>query len=99
MIKRRQTKKIYVGNVPVGGDSPITVQSMTKTKTADIKSTIAQIRRLEEAGCDIVRVTVNDKEAAESMYSIINGVSIPVVADIHFNHIFAIKAIEAGVQK
>jgi (E)-4-hydroxy-3-methylbut-2-enyl-diphosphate synthase len=99
MLKRKHTRKIFVGNVPVGGDSPITVQSMTKTKTADVISTVAQIKRLEEAGCDIVRVTVNDKEAAEAMSDIIKGVNIPVVADIHFNHIFAIKAIEAGVAK
>jgi (E)-4-hydroxy-3-methylbut-2-enyl-diphosphate synthase len=72
---------------------------MTKTKTSDVKATIEQIKRLEEAGCDIVRVTVNDNSAAEAMPSIIKAVNIPIVADIHFNHIFAIKSIEAGVSK
>jgi (E)-4-hydroxy-3-methylbut-2-enyl-diphosphate synthase len=96
---RRETNKVYVGGIPIGGDSFISVQSMTKTKTADIKATIAQIKRLEEVGCDIVRVTVNDKEAAEAIPEIVKSVSIPIVADIHFNHIFAIKAIESGVSK
>ena len=98
-MNRKITNKVLVGSVPIGGGSPISVQSMTKTKTADHKATIAQIKRLEEAGCSIVRVTVNDKEAAEAMPIIVKNSSIPVVADIHFNHVFAIKAIEAGVAK
>jgi (E)-4-hydroxy-3-methylbut-2-enyl-diphosphate synthase len=98
-IPRKNTIKINVGGVFIGGDSFISVQSMTKTKTADVKSTVAQIKRLEEAGCDIVRITVNDQSAAEAMPAIIKAVNIPVVADIHFNHIFAIKSIEAGVSK
>jgi (E)-4-hydroxy-3-methylbut-2-enyl-diphosphate synthase len=96
---RKKTIKINVGGVAIGGDSFISVQSMTKTKTADIAATVEQIKRLEEAGCDIVRITVNDQNAADAMRSIVKSVNIPVVADIHFNHIFAIKSIEAGVSK
>lgn len=99
MIKRRKSRKVYVGGVPVGGDAPITVQTMTKTKTSDIEATLKQIKEAEEAGCDIIRVTVNDKEAAEAMKEIVRRSNIPIVADIHFNHIFALKAIEAGVAK
>ncbi len=98
-MKRKDTYKVNVGGVPIGGGSFISVQSMTKTKTGDHEATVAQIKRLEAVGCDIVRVTVNDNEAAEAMPKIIKGVNIPVVADIHFNHIFALKAIEAGVSK
>lgn len=99
MINRRKSRKVYVGNVPIGGDAPISVQSMTKTKTNDIKSTIKQIYQLAEAGCDIVRVAVPDKEAVDALPEIVKSSPIPVVADIHFNHIFALKAIEAGVAK
>ena len=88
-----------VGGIPVGDFSPLSVQTMTKTKTADAHATIEQILRCRDAGADIVRVTVNDKEAAEAMKEIVRAVDIPIVADIHFNHIFAIKAIEAGVAK
>lgn len=98
-MTRKETYKVNVGGVPIGGGSLISIQSMTKTKTADYKSTIDQIKRLEKVGCDIVRVTVNDKEAAEVMPIIVKSVNIPIVADIHFNHVFAIKAIEAGVAK
>ncbi len=96
---RRKSRQVMVGNIAVGGGAPISVQSMTKTKTGDAKATLEQIRRVEEAGCDIIRVTVNDWEAAEAMKEIVAGSKIPVVADIHFNHIFAIKALEAGVAK
>ncbi|MEI8133775.1 MAG: flavodoxin-dependent (E)-4-hydroxy-3-methylbut-2-enyl-diphosphate synthase [bacterium] len=96
---RRKSRQVMVGNIAVGGGAPISVQSMTKTKTGDAKGTLEQIRRVEEAGCDIIRVTVNDWEAAEAMKEIVAGSKIPVVADIHFNHIFAIKALEAGVAK
>jgi (E)-4-hydroxy-3-methylbut-2-enyl-diphosphate synthase len=88
-----------VGGIPVGGGSPISVQSMTKTKTGDVEATLAQIARLEEAGCDIVRVTVNDWEAAEAIAEIVRRSKIPVVSDIHFNHIFALKAVDAEVAK
>ncbi len=97
--QRRKTRRVWVGNVPVGGNAPISVQTMTKTKTADIEATVAQILRCKEAGADIVRVTVNDWEAAEAIGAIVRRVDIPIVADIHFNHVFALKAIEAGVAK
>ncbi|MCX6153631.1 MAG: flavodoxin-dependent (E)-4-hydroxy-3-methylbut-2-enyl-diphosphate synthase [Candidatus Kapabacteria bacterium] len=98
-ITRRPTRKVFVGNIPIGDGSPISVQTMTKTKTADAVATIEQIKRCHEAGVDIVRVTVNDKDAAEAMSAIVAGSPVPIVADIHFNHIFALKAIEAGVAK
>lgn len=96
---RRRTRQVNVGGVKVGGGAPIPVQTMTKTKTSDVAATLKQIREAAEAGCDIIRVTVNDKEAAEAMKQIVRQSPIPVVADIHFNHIFALKAIQAGVAK
>ena len=96
---RRQTRQVNVGGVKIGGNAPISVQTMTKTKTDDISGTVQQIKRSTEAGVDIVRVTVNDKEAAESMAEIVRQSPVPIVADIHFNHVFALKAIEAGVAK
>jgi (E)-4-hydroxy-3-methylbut-2-enyl-diphosphate synthase len=96
---RKTTRKINVGGVEIGGNSAISVQSMTKTKTADITATVAQIARCKEAGADIIRVTVNDKTAAEAIKEIVRLSPLPIVADIHFNHIFAIEAIEAGCAK
>ncbi|MEW6060723.1 MAG: flavodoxin-dependent (E)-4-hydroxy-3-methylbut-2-enyl-diphosphate synthase [Bacteroidota bacterium] len=96
---RRQTRQVNIGGIKVGGGAPISVQTMTKTKTDDIKGTVKQIIEAYEAGCDIVRVTVNDKEAAEAMPEIVRQSPLPIVADIHFNHIFALRAIEAGVAK
>lgn len=96
---RRVTRQVSIGGIKVGGGAPISVQTMTKTKTADTEATVAQIRRAAEAGCDIVRVTVNDKEAAEAIGTIVKASPIPVVADIHFNHVFALKAIAANVAK
>ncbi len=96
---RRKTRQVNVGGIAIGGGAPISVQTMTKTKTADIEATVKQIREAAEAGCDIVRVTVNDKEAAEAISKIVSQSPIPVVADIHFNHIFALKALIAGVAK
>lgn len=96
---RRKTRQVNVGGVLVGGSAPISVQTMTKTKTSDIAGTVGQIRQAAEAGCDIVRVTVNDKEAADAIAEIVRQSPIPVVADIHFNHIFALKSIEANVAK
>jgi len=96
---RRRTRQVGVGPVMVGGNAPISVQTMTKTKTSDVPGTVAQIVAAAEAGCDIVRVTVNDKEAADAMAAIVRQSPIPVVADIHFNHVFALKAVEAGVAK
>jgi len=98
-FRRRKTRRVMIGSIPVGGGAPISVQTMTKTKTGDAKATIEQVRRCEEAGVDIVRITVNDWEAAEAIGEIVRGVTIPIVADIHFNHVFALKAIEGGVAK
>lgn len=96
---RRRTRQVNIGGILVGGNAPISVQTMTKTKTSDVDATVAQIRQAADAGCDIIRVTVNDKEAVDAIGEIVKRSPIPVVADIHFNHIFALKAIEAGVAK
>jgi (E)-4-hydroxy-3-methylbut-2-enyl-diphosphate synthase len=96
---RRKTRQVNVGSVKVGGGAPISVQTMTKTKTGDARTTVAQIVQAAEAGCDIVRVTVNDKEAADAIKEIVRQSPIPVVADIHFNHVFALKSIAANVAK
>jgi len=97
--RRRPTRLVNVGGIKIGGSSPISVQTMTKTKTGDVDATVAQIIRATEAGADIVRVTVNDKEAADAMKEIVSRSPVPIVADIHFNHVFALKAIEANVAK
>jgi len=96
---RRKTRQVSIGGILVGGNAPISVQTMTKTKTSDVAATVAQIKQAADAGCDIVRVTVNDKEASEAIAEIVRLSPIPVVADIHFNHIFALKSIEASVAK
>lgn len=96
---RKPTRSVMVGNVKMGGNAPVSIQTMTKTKTADAQATIAQIAQVAEAGADIVRVTVNDEKAASAMKEICANAVIPVVADIHFNYQFALKAIEAGVAK
>ncbi len=96
---RRKTRQVSIGGIKVGGGAPISVQTMTKTKTDDIAGTVGQIKTAAEAGVDIVRVTVNDKEAAAAMAEIVKQSPVPIVADIHFNHVFALKAIEAGVAK
>ena len=95
-INRRKTKKIMVGNVAVGGDSPITVQSMTNTLTTDIKGTINQIKEIADAGADIVRVSCPDEESTKALKTIVKNVSIPIIADIHFHYKRAIEAAEAG---
>jgi (E)-4-hydroxy-3-methylbut-2-enyl-diphosphate synthase len=95
--ERRRTKQIMVGNVPIGGDAPIAVQSMTTTDTRDVMATVQQIRDLEAAGCDIVRVAVPDREAARALKGIKEMISIPLIADIHFDYRLALMAIEAGV--
>jgi (E)-4-hydroxy-3-methylbut-2-enyl-diphosphate synthase len=96
MIQRRKTRQIFVGPVRIGGDAPISIQSMTKTDTRDIRRTILQIRRLEEAGCEIVRVAVVDEEAARAIAEIKKGIKIPLIADIHFHYRLALKALESG---
>ena len=93
---RKNTKKIYVGNVPVGGGSPITIQSMTNTLTKDIESTVSQIKELEKLGCDISRSAINDKEDAEAISKIKKRTSIPFIADIQFDYRLAIWAVENG---
>ncbi|MBM3683548.1 MAG: flavodoxin-dependent (E)-4-hydroxy-3-methylbut-2-enyl-diphosphate synthase [Actinobacteria bacterium] len=95
---RRATRQIMVGGVPVGGGAPITVQSMTVTKTADVDGTLQQIYALAAAGCDIVRCTCNEAEAAEGLARIVPRSPIPIIADIHNNHRMALAALEAGVQ-
>ena len=99
MEERRQTRQVKVGNVLIGGGAPISVQSMTTTKTEDVEATVAQILRLEEAGCEIVRVTVPSEEAAEALSEIKKRIHIPLVADIHFDYRLALKAIQRGVDK
>ncbi len=96
-IKRRLTKKIWVGKVPVGGDAPISVQSMTNTETCDVAATVAQIKLLEEAGADIVRVSVPTMDAAEAFGLIRAQVNLPLVADIHFDYRIALSVLEKGV--
>jgi len=96
MIQRRKTRQISIGSLKIGGDAPISVQSMTKTDTRDIRRTIHQIRRLEEAGCEIVRVAVVDEEAACAIAEIKKRIQIPLIADIHFHYRLALKAMESG---
>ena len=93
-IKRYKTNKIFVGDVPVGGDAPISVQSMAYSKTRDVASTVEQIKRLHFAGCDIVRVAVPDYEDADALKAIKEQTKLPLVADIHFNYRLALKAAE-----
>jgi len=97
LIRRRKTKKINIGTVSVGGDAPIVVQSMTNTDTRNVKATIAQISRLEKAGCEIIRVALPDKEAAEAIQAIKKKIHLPLIADIHFNYRLAIDAMRKGV--
>jgi (E)-4-hydroxy-3-methylbut-2-enyl-diphosphate synthase len=95
---RRRTRLIHVGPVPVGGDSPITVQSMTITKTADVEGTLQQVYALAAAGADIVRCTCNEAEAAEGLAQIVPRSPVPIIADIHHQYRMALAALEAGVQ-
>lgn len=95
-MKRRNTRKIMVGNVPVGGDSPITVQSMTNTLTKDISATVNQIKELEDAGCDIVRAAITDLEDAEAIREIKKRINIPFIADVQFDYKIAIASVENG---
>ncbi len=95
--ERRSTRQIEVGGVPIGGGAPVTVQSMTTTKTADVDATLQQIYALAAAGCDIVRCTCNEIEAAEGLAQIVPRSPIPVIADIHHQYKMALAAMEAGV--
>lgn len=96
-LQRQKTRKIHVGTVPVGGDSPISIQTMTKTDTRDTDATIAQIDEIASVGCDIVRLAVVDEEAAKSLSRICGKTRIPIIADIHFDHRLALIALDAGV--
>ncbi|MCX8116538.1 MAG: flavodoxin-dependent (E)-4-hydroxy-3-methylbut-2-enyl-diphosphate synthase [Desulfobacterota bacterium] len=96
MILRRKTRQVSIGSVKVGGEAPISVQSMTKTDTRDVHKTVAQIRRLEAAGCEIVRVAVPDEEAALALSEIKKRIDIPLIADIHFNYRLALLSMRSG---
>lgn len=96
-MNRKKTRKIKVGNIYVGGDSPITVQSMTNTDTRNVSATVEQIRQLQIAGCDIIRCAVPDVEASEAIKEIVKQISIPLVADIHFDYRLALNSIKNGV--
>jgi (E)-4-hydroxy-3-methylbut-2-enyl-diphosphate synthase len=96
-IKRRVSRKIFVGSVPVGGDAPISVQSMTNTDTCDVAATVSQVSAIADAGADIVRISVPTMEAAEAFRQIRAQVSVPLIADIHFDHKIALKVAEYGV--
>ena len=97
MINRKKTRRIYIGNVAIGDGAPISVQSMTNTKTTDTEATVAQINALQAAGCDIVRLAVPDMEAAKNLGNIIAKVKVPLVADIHFDYRLALEAINQGI--
>lgn len=97
MIKRRISKQISIGDVKIGGNAPISVQTMCNTDTRDVKATLNQIREFEQAGCDIVRLAVLNKEAAESIKEIVKKSNLPLVADIHFDYRLAIRCIENGI--
>lgn len=98
MIIRKQTRQIKIGDVPIGGNAPIAVQSMTNTDTRDVDATVSQIHKLESAGCEIIRVAVLDQEAALAIRAIRDQITIPLIADIHFDHRLAIASMENGAQ-
>jgi (E)-4-hydroxy-3-methylbut-2-enyl-diphosphate synthase len=99
MYHRKDTRPVRVGDLTIGGNDKVVIQSMTTTKTADVAATVAEIHRLEEAGCELVRVTVNTNEAAEAIKEIKKQIHIPLVADIHFDYRLALKAVENGIDK
>lgn len=99
MVKRNETKKVFVGDVQIGGQDKVVIQSMTNTKTKDVKSTVEQILKLEDAGCEIVRVACLDLEDAKAISEIKKQIHIPIVADIHFDYRIALEAANAGVNK
>ena len=99
MIKRRKTREVKIGDLIIGGEHAITVQSMTTTKTDDINGTLKEVERLEEAGCHIIRITVPNKQAAKALYEIKKRMKVPLVADIHFDYRMALEAVDAGADK
>jgi|TARA_B000000475_G_scaffold272257_1_gene272904 (E)-4-hydroxy-3-methylbut-2-enyl-diphosphate synthase len=99
MIKRRKTREVRIGDLIIGGEHAVTVQSMTTTKTDDITGTLKEVERLEEAGCHIIRITVPNKNAAKALYEIKKRMNVPLVADIHFDYRMALEAVDAGADK
>ena len=99
MINRKETRKIMVGNVQIGGQDKVVIQSMCNTKTKDVEATVKQILELENVGCEIIRVACLDIDDAKAIKSIKERIHIPIVADIHFDYKIALAAIEAGVDK
>jgi (E)-4-hydroxy-3-methylbut-2-enyl-diphosphate synthase len=99
LTHRTKTRPVRVGSITIGGDDRVVIQSMTTTKTADVDATVAQIHRLEEAGCELVRVTVNTRDAADAVPEIKRRIHIPLAADIHFDYRLALRAIEGGADK
>tara|TARA_Y100000748_G_scaffold102852_1_gene85755 strand:+ start:1184 stop:2257 length:1074 start_codon:yes stop_codon:yes gene_type:complete len=99
MIKRRKTREVKIGDLIIGGEHAVTVQSMTTTKTDDINGTLKEVERLEEAGCHIIRITVPNKQAAKALYEIKKRMKVPLVADIHFDYRMALEAVDAGADK
>ncbi|HEY7532737.1 MAG TPA: flavodoxin-dependent (E)-4-hydroxy-3-methylbut-2-enyl-diphosphate synthase, partial [Nitrospiraceae bacterium] len=91
-ITRRKTRQIHVGKIKIGGDAPVSVQSMCSTDTRDVAATVAQIRELEAVGCEVIRVAVPDTEAADALPKIKAAMTVPLIADIHFDHRLALKA-------
>ncbi|WP_312939763.1 flavodoxin-dependent (E)-4-hydroxy-3-methylbut-2-enyl-diphosphate synthase, partial [Oscillibacter sp.] len=91
------TKQLLVGSVAVGGGAPVSIQSMCSTKTDDVAATVAQIKALENAGCELIRVAIPDRAAAEAVDKIKEQISIPLIADIHFNYKFALTCVERGI--
>jgi len=96
-MKRKKTRQLFIGNVPIGGDAPVVVQSMTKTDTKNINATVRQIKSLQREGCEIVRIAIAEKEAIESLKEIKKKVNIPIIADVHFDWRLAISSIKSGV--
>ena len=99
MVKRSYTRPIYVGNVQIGGQDKVVIQSMCNTKTKDVQSTVKQILDLEKVGCEVIRVACLDLEDAKAIKEIKKNINIPIVADIHFDYKIALQAIESGVDK
>ena len=98
-MKRNDTRQVKVGNVAIGGQNKVVIQSMCNTKTKDVKSTVKQILELEKVGCEIIRVACLDIEDAKAIKEIKKQINIPIVADIHFDYRIALEAIESGINK
>src|SRR3990170_3328288 len=99
MTQRRPTKPVHIGNVQIGGDAPVVVQSMCSTDTADVQATLRQVHELAGLGCEIVRIAVPDKEAAAALPEIVQQTPVPLIADIHFDYRWALASLKAGVPR